>query len=292
MVVKILIAAAIFLFLFKMVAGTSAKSLPFRYKTYGDTNKPTIFIIPGLDGTPSFFVDIVPELTVEYHVIVYYLPQISPVIKVGDYTFEYIVKDILSVVDELNVKEFSIIGEAFGGIVAQLIASEHANRVKCLILVSSLAYTNLPPEVKRKAQRTLPILSFISSIAPKLAQAMFMKVHVNDVIATNEPSFVKDYYLKEGNHAHFPSVLARIKIAFNMDIREKTKSITKPTLILSGADDHYTGKDSVLLKQLIPKSELRTLPGGHLFHIGQSKEFSKLTKGFVKSVHSNSIFPW
>lgn len=34
-----------------------------RFKSYGDESKPSLVIVPGLDGCTAFFSDIVPELT-------------------------------------------------------------------------------------------------------------------------------------------------------------------------------------------------------------------------------------
>ncbi|CAM9940991.1 unnamed protein product, partial [Hapterophycus canaliculatus] len=34
-----------------------------RFKSYGDTSKQPLVIVPGLDGATAFFADIVPELT-------------------------------------------------------------------------------------------------------------------------------------------------------------------------------------------------------------------------------------
>ena len=49
---------------------------PFEYKEYGvrDVGKETIVVIPGLDGCTSFFADVLPELTVHRHVVMFYLP--------------------------------------------------------------------------------------------------------------------------------------------------------------------------------------------------------------------------
>ena len=84
--------------------------------------------------------------------------------------------------------------------------------------------------------------------------------------------------------AHFFSVLARINIAYHLDIREKVKTIVAPTLIIFGADDHFTKKDSVMLKDLIPSSRLASLPGGHLAHVSSPKPFSSLVTAFVLEV--------
>lgn len=254
---------------------------PFKYKSFGNTSKPVVVVVPGLDGAVSFFSDVIPELTVNYHVVLFYLPLKRDNIPSESYTFEYIVSELVSTLDELHIPRASIVGESFGGVVAQYTAILHPERVDKLVLLSTLAKTQLPPEIQWKVTYLLPILRFVGSNLPRLGQTLFANIHLEDVVEASEPQYVKDLFVREASAAHFHSVMARIDIVYKLDIVERVKSITAPTLLVYGADDHFTRKDTFILETLIPKSTVKALPGGHLAHITSPKIFSEMIHAFV-----------
>jgi pimeloyl-ACP methyl ester carboxylesterase len=134
------IAVAVTAIIFTLYFNTNYDhTLPFKYKNYGDPNRPPIVIIPGLDGCVSFFQDVIPELTVEYNVIVFHLPLCDPSKDCSiSYTFPHISLELKKVLDELKLKRVSIIGESFGGVVAQQFAYQYPKHVSSLVLLSSL----------------------------------------------------------------------------------------------------------------------------------------------------------
>ena len=101
---------------------------PFKFKTYGDSSKPLLVIVPGLDGVVSFLGDVIPELTPEYHVLLFYLPLSSPS---HPYSFDFITNHLHDAIQE-TMKEGEgvvLVGESFGGVVAQKYAVDHENMV-------------------------------------------------------------------------------------------------------------------------------------------------------------------
>lgn len=250
--------------------------LPVRFKSYGNPAHETIIFIPGLDGVTAFFNDIVPELTCYYHVVVYNLPLIA---RDGDktkYTFDFIAADLMSVVDELRVEDVTMFGESFGGIIAQHFAHKYPNKLEKLVLMSSLAKTDLPPEIQWKLDNLMPVIETFGYYFPHFAQMLFAQIHVDDVVEPSESNAVRQLFLKEASFAHFYSVLARIKLASRLDILHLLPTIRTPTLVIYGDDDHFTKKDSLQLHQLLSHSELKSLPGGHLAHVGSPKELARL----------------
>jgi pimeloyl-ACP methyl ester carboxylesterase len=141
---------------------------PFRYREYGRRDLPTVVIIPGLDGATAFFQDVLPELTVQNHVVVFELPWSSSN-STREYSFDYISSELKSVLEELHIQKASIIGESFGGICAQNFAYLYPSSTEKLILLSSLASLSLPPEVAWKQTLLLP-LKLLGTFFPALAQ--------------------------------------------------------------------------------------------------------------------------
>lgn len=255
--------------------------LDFRYKSYGSRDKETIVVIPGLDGAMAFFNDIIPELTEQYHVIAFHIPLRVKSMKDSDYTFSYFANEIKLIIDELGIDKASVVGESFGGVIAQHFALEHPERLAKLVLFSSLAKTDLPAEVQWKLDYIMPVVEMLGGQFPGLAQILFAHVHVYDVVEPNESRYVRDLFIKEASVAHFFSVVARVRIVSKLDIVERVKAIQTPTLVVYGSDDHFTKEASKTLHELLPNSFISSLPGGHLAHVTNPKMFANMIKNFV-----------
>lgn len=172
----------------------------FKYKQYGDRSNPPLVIVPGLDGCTAFFADIIPELTTQYSVFVFYLPLVDNDTK-DSYTFDFLSNSLESVLSEAAINgPVIVVGESFGGVVAQNFAYSFPNRISGLVLLSSLAKTNLPPEIEFKVQYLLPVVTAIGGLFPKWAQYLFALVHVHDVVEQSEPDFVRDLFIKEARY--------------------------------------------------------------------------------------------
>jgi pimeloyl-ACP methyl ester carboxylesterase len=149
------------------------------------------------------------------------------------------------------------------------------------VLLSSLAKTNLPTEIKWKLDHLFPIICAVGSFFPSLAQAAFARIHVDDVVARQEASFVKEMFIKEASFAHFYSVMRRIRIVSVLDIITRVQQIKTESLIVYGEDDHFTKKDSMILHDLLAHSRLQGMPGGHLPHLTSPKLFATHVLDFL-----------
>ncbi|CAN0114592.1 unnamed protein product, partial [Heterosigma akashiwo] len=123
---------------------------------------------------------------------------------------------------------------------------DHPDAVDRLVVLSSLAKTDMPPIIAFKA------------------------------------NWVKDFFKKEASWAHHYSVMARLSIVIPLDILEEVSVLLHPTLLLYGKDDHFTGKDSLILNKAIPNSRMVGLPGGHLPHLTNPKSFAAEVQAFLK----------
>ena len=250
-----------------------------RYRSYGDRAKPPLVIIPGLDGCTVFFAHVLPELTRDFFVVVYDLPLYTG----QNYTFSYLANDVASALDELAIERASIIGESFGGVVAQHVALEHSERVEALVLLSSLAKTELTAVVRFKLNVLLPLVEFLGRTFPGIAQTIFAKVHASDVVEAAEPAWARSLFVKEASWAHHASVMQRIKIVAALDIEDRVPRIAVPVLLVRGAEDTFTGHTTARLRSLLRRVDVVTLPGGHLPHVTSSLAFARAARDFLLS---------
>ena len=247
------------------------------YRMYGDLEKPPLVIIPGLDGCTVFFQGVVPELVRDFFVVVYDLPLYNG----QNYTFSYLAADLTKALDELAIERAAIVGESFGGVVAQHVALEHSERVEALVLLSSLAKTELTAVVKLKLHVLLPVVEFLGRAFPGLAQTIFAKVHASDVVEASEPAWARSLFVKEASWAHHASVMARLSIVIPLDITARVAHLRQKTRLVYGADDTFTGATTDALLALLPDADKVALPGGHLPHLTSPKAFARLVLDFV-----------
>ena len=248
-----------------------------RYRTHGDRTKPPLVVIPGLDGCTVFFSGVIPELVRDFFVVVYDLPFYHG----QNYTFSYLANDVAAALDELAIERAAIVGESFGGVVAQHVALEHSERVEALVLLSSLARTELTPVVKFKLHCLLPLVEFLGRAFPGIAQTIFAKVHASDVVESSEPAWARSLFVKEASWAHHASVMQRIKIVAALDIEDRVPAIMQPVLLVRGADDSFTGHTTARLRSLLRRVDVVTLPGGHLPHVTSSHAFARVVCDFL-----------
>ncbi|CAM9338269.1 unnamed protein product [Ectocarpus sp. 12 AP-2014] len=199
-----------------------------------------------------------------------------------DYDMPYIAKRLAEVMDDAGIEGgASIVGESFGGMVAQRLALDFPSKVDRLVLLSSLAKPDLTPVVRFKAKFILPVVEGIGFLLPFVAQSLFAMAHLPDVVEKHEPRWAKRVFLKEASFAHHWSVMARTKIALSFDTTDELKHIKTGALVLFGEDDTFTATGAQQLLDGIEGSRTLGLPGGHLCHITSPKTFSKVVTEYL-----------
>jgi pimeloyl-ACP methyl ester carboxylesterase len=101
-----------------------------------------LVLIHGFTGGRIDWADVIDDLAADRRVVAWDHRGHSDSTNTGDpatYTFDQLVADALAVVDALGLERFHLLGHSMGGVVAQRIVLEHADRVESLILMDTLA---------------------------------------------------------------------------------------------------------------------------------------------------------
>ena len=189
-----------------------------------------------------------------------------------DYRVDNLARFVLDFLDALHVPRFAIGGNSLGGEVAWRIAAAAPSRVERLILVDASGYRFVPERLPLGFQiARLPGLSRIDEF---LTPRSVVEDSVKDVYA--DPSRVTgalvDRYFelltRDGNRHAFN---LRVREAATDLAPERIGSITAPTLILWGAQDHLIPVASAhQFQHDIAGSRLVILPG--LGHVPQEED--------------------
>ena len=198
------------------------------------------------------------------------------------YTLFDMAKDAVGLLDALKIKRAHVVGRSMGGMIAQLLASEHAERVLSLVsIMSSTGNGNLP-------QARPAVMAAMTSPAPHPFQDeqgyLAHCVAFSQAIAGRgypfDESAQRDQALAEVRRAYNPSGFWRhiAAIAATGDLRSRLAKIGAPTLVLHGSDDPLVSPEA-------GKDTAANIKGAELLIVeGMGHDFPPSLFGFVAGV--------
>tara|TARA_B100000965_G_scaffold313556_1_gene273496 strand:- start:213 stop:1157 length:945 start_codon:yes stop_codon:yes gene_type:complete len=181
----------------------------------------------------------------------------------SEYTIDDMANDAISVLDALDIKKAHILGISMGGMIAQIVASNHPNRLKTFTLIASTASTpspfNGPTRKVRKLlmDRTKNPNSTLDERINR-TRKIFKEIGYQG-IDLNTEQFYKDISSSiERGGADDTGFGRQITAILGSNNRiEKIKSISAPTLIIHGKDDPLIKvRNAYRMNKLIDNSEL------------------------------------
>jgi pimeloyl-ACP methyl ester carboxylesterase len=282
------------------------------YQLHGNPLHPTLLLIHGL-GTPltgwpsvvieSFVAAGYQVLLLDNrdigcskkldHFAIPNMPWVVLKLKLGlsikaPYQLEDMMEDIVALLDALNLPEVHLVGASMGGMIAQLIAIHHPQRVKSLTsIMSTTGYKKLPA-IEKGIRETLAQTPTSKDYKDRMAY------HIKKWQLIGSPDYPSsDAYL----HQYVDSMLHRgitakgtmrqMLAIMAADNREHALSkLDIPSLVIHGDSDGLVnvagGKATA---EAIPKAKLKIYPGmGHDFPV---ELIPNIVDDIVKHVNSN-----
>lgn len=185
-----------------------------------------------------------------------------------DYTFEDMADDAMQVLDSYGIEKAHIVGMSMGGMLTQMIALRHPNRVSAITLIMTSNFAPHLPEMEAKV-----IDFFMENGAVDLSDKQaFIQFTVGKwkVLAGHRYPFDIDRITKlaeeEWEHSEHPASLNNhALITGGESYLGKTAEIHAPTQVIHGTlDPIIPYEHGVHLADVIPGASLTTLEGvGH-----------------------------
>jgi aminoacrylate hydrolase len=223
-------------------------SLHVRRAGAGD---PIVFV-SGLGGTAAFWNAQVDALRNRYSVVTYDHRGIGGSTGAPPYTVEQWAGDLLNLADRLALDRFHLVGHSTGGIISQVFAAMHPERLRSLVLGG----TWLNPD--RRFRDLFALRKEVLVTMGAEAYRMF-----GDLLASSAPT--------EGappaSDTPRDVVLARIDALLAYSEDGYASRIKAPVLVMAAADDHLVPAHlSLELADAIAGSQMLLLEGGgHFF---------------------------
>jgi 2-hydroxy-6-oxo-octa-2,4-dienoate hydrolase len=245
---------------------------------------PTVILIHGSGPGVTAYANwrlVVPALAQDFHVIAPDLVGFGFTDRPADvnYDVQTWADQVVALMDELGIRQASLVGNSFGGAIAMRIATQHGDRVERLVLMGSMGVDfDLTPGLDRvwgytpsfeNMRKVLDVFAYSRELVPdELAEVRYR--------ASMQPGF------QESFAAMFPAPRQRSVDAMRTP-EDQIKLIPHKTLVVHGREDQVIPVDTSLkLFRLIENADLHVFSHcGHWVQIERSADFNRIVRDFL-----------
>jgi 3-oxoadipate enol-lactonase len=194
----------------------------------------------------------------------------------GPYTIEQLAKDVIALLDSLDLSRVYFCGLSMGGMIGMWLGVNAPERVERLILSNTGAKIGTPEGWKARIEAVQK--NGMSSVAPAIIERWF-----TPAFRQKAPGTMANIHkmIEEANPDGYTACCAAIR---DLDCREQLGRIRAPTLVISGAHDPATPPaDGRFITQRIPGARYVELDAAHLSNIEAQDRFNKELAAFLNS---------
>ena len=191
--------------------------------------------------------------------------------------FEDFIKQLLNLIDELELKKIHLVGFSLGSLVARHFASEHSDRLSSLVLHASIYKRSI--EQKRVVENRFELMKLDKPASKKSALRRWF---TEEFIKNNKEVYDKIYSMLEDND--LKNLLKVYKLFLNYEDEDQMfGKINTNTLVTTGQYD--VGSTTEMAKNLTEKikgakyTEIKN--GKHLCNIECAENFNKTIELFI-----------
>jgi pimeloyl-ACP methyl ester carboxylesterase len=191
------------------------------------------------------------------------------------YSLADLADDAAALIGGLGYDRAHVFGTSLGGLIAQVLAARHPDKIDRLILSSTWKVTKSPLEVNPDAFRTLAgYRTDVAANAPKIAEYFFPPDFLRE-----RPQLIDMFRgntRNEGQRARRGAILAQPPAA-------DLTSFNRPALVIAGAEDRLIPPaETFALAREIPGAETRTIGNvGHVSSIQAPERVAEAVSAFL-----------
>jgi len=219
-----------------------------------------VILLHGIPTNSLMWRNIIPQLAKTHRVIapdlLNYGESAKP--KHADVSINAQSSMVVKLMDALGARQADVIGHDIGGGVAQLIAVNHPEKVRKLVLIDSICFDSWPipdfePLQESGAESDMSLEDFVSMMQGFMPKGVEDKnVMTDELIET----YVKPWSTEDGKQAFFRN-LRRLNKEYTQAITDELRNLPHQTLILWGDQDPFQKpKYAPKLEETIPNAQL------------------------------------
>jgi 3-oxoadipate enol-lactonase len=195
-----------------------------------------------------------------------------------DFTIDDLADDLAELLDRLGAPSTHVVGLSIGGMVAQKLAANHADKVDSLTVVGAPAFVpeDARPGFEERAAsvRDHGTASIVDATLERWLTPDFRKAHpeVVELIGETIASTPTEGF------ARAAQAISRF------DVRDKLPAIDKRTLVVAGQHDSGTpSAASKVIADTVKGAQFELLDAAHLTPVEQSQRFGALLDSFLRN---------
>ena len=274
---------------------TTSTGISLHYTEYGDASAPTMLFIHGYPMSAATWDEYMYYFTqrLGYHTVAYDRRGFGQSSAVDwGYDFDTLLGDLDTMVDGLNLDNFTLIGHSMGtGEVIRYISGPNASKANKAVLISpfSPAVTQHPGfDHGMSIEQFTNNVSIVNDVSGFLLDAAIPFFNVDYTNATAyamaQPRILDLW--RQGSMALFTTLYEAFASIGTTYLGDYLPKVQVPTLVIQGSADNvapfaYTGN---ITAQLIPHAQLRAFPGAsHGLYLEQPVQVQAAIVDFMNS---------
>jgi 3-oxoadipate enol-lactonase len=193
-----------------------------------------------------------------------------------------LVDDVVALLDHLRIRKTHVLGTSLGGFVAQELALKRPDLVDRLVLVCT-SYGGRGPETI--SPWALSDMIGLPSLSVERAVRRGLETATSEAYRAKHPEeFERIIRWRLVDSPSLSAYYQQMRAGARFDLSRDVGSITSPTLVIHGAEDHYVPvANAVALAEAIPGARLRVLDNaGHLVFIERFADVNREVVIFLK----------
>lgn len=202
-------------------------------------------------------------------------------VPVGPYTAAEMATDALAVLDDAGLDHAHVIGTSLGGMIAQELAIDHADRVDRLVLVASHPGGGSGYPLPEATQR---LIEEMPRMEPTEALRRATRNALSAGAVEDQPELVERILEHRTSDPQDPAGWqAQAAAGSGYESGGRLSGISAPTLVVQGDEDVVVDtRNAEMITDAIPDARLRWIEGaGHLAFWEQPARFVDLILGFL-----------
>ena len=243
---------------------TTHNGITLEYETHGNPANPPMLLIMGLGAQLTLWpIELVDALVERGYFVIRHdnrdiglstkfsesgVPDMANVVmalmsgKKPDvpYTLSDMAADAVAVLDAAGVAKAHIVGASMGGMIAQLVAVEHPDRVLSLTSIMSTTGNPAVPPARAEAMAALTApMAPDADLATILTRGAMVSKAIGSPGYPADDARLRANVERDYNRSFHPTGAMRqmAAIVADGDRRARLKGVTAPTLVIHGADD-------------------------------------------------------
>ena len=262
-------------------------NLTVSYNDEGQDGAPVIIFIHGFPFNKSMWNKQMASLKENYRVVAYDVRgHGNSDTGNEDFSIELFVKDLLNLMDALNIDKTILCGLSMGGYIALNAIENYPERFDALILSDTHCIADTP---EAKEKRMKAIESIRKDGVEKFADESIKNLFAPESFTTRkgEIAAVRDMIVNTTKESLYKTLRAFYE---RKETCSKLPDINVPVLIMVGKEDKITPPAAAQMMQEKIKDSLLSIVehAGHLSNMENPGEFNKQLKKFVASMYSKS----